>query len=1173
MYTRRKILLLRNILCCKFSTCLLIIFTCTTSIQAQNSFSNQRQKAIYPQLPQQVLDSLSIIPNSVQIKTIENQIILDTSFYKIQNNRLIWNSQKIDDTDAFEQTQYTVTYRVFPYQFEAKSQHLDTLKMERSPENAEYLEYSFSPEKEENSLFNQSNLDYSGSFSRGISVGNNQNLVLNSNFNLQMAGKVGDVEIAAAISDANIPLQPEGNTQQLQDFDKVYIQIKKDQHQLLAGDYELTNNENYFLRFYKKLQGLTYSNTTNFSDKAQFQTQASVALARGKFARNFIIVQEGNQGPYRLQGNNNEQFIILLAGTERVYVDGQLKKRGIENDYIVDYNRGEITFTAQQLITKDRRVIVEFEYSDQNFLRSLYAFQSDYQTDKTRLYFNLFSQQDSKNTSGLTELSASDKQVLANIGDNLNAAIASGVRDLDDTNPVTYKITDTLVNGILYDSILVFTVNENEAQYTARFSDVGFGNGNYIRDQTAANGTVFEWIAPDEFGNLQGNFEPLIQLIAPISQQVYVAGIEQQIGKKSFLHTEVALSRQDLNRFSKLDAEDNLGLANFTQYRFKTPLSKKDSLWQFSTHLSYEFKQRNFQALNPYRNQEFVRDWNVDSQNVNLNEHIGRAKISLEQKKWGNLNYEYSTFLKGSSYTGRRHFSQLQIAKNGFQWFGEGNWLNTESELEQTQFSRPKIDIAQTISNLKIGAYFEQEKNERQQADTLALTSFQYDFYKIYLQNQNNEKLKWDIFASQRFDFVPFQNDLQRNTKANNLGFNGNWNANRFSRLRWNFTYRQLDIERPDLSTEQATETYLGRLEYNLALWKGALKSSTTYEIGAGQEPRLEYNYLKVNPGEGVYQWNDYNQDSIQQVNEFEIAINPDQAQFVRVAIVTNDFIRSNNIGFNQNLSLQPRAIWYQKEEKIYKFINKLSSQSVFKINRKTRFSPEVQVWNPFQLSLSDTSLVATTVAIRNTLFFNRTNQKYDIQAGFFETQNQVYLTTGFEKRGNKEQFLRARWNVFKPLSVVLQGTRGERRTDSEFFNERDYQIAFEKIELLGISQFKKKWQLEVSFIKQDKTNRLTNLEQARQNTFSAKLNLNQSTSSPFQLGFSYSQIDYKGDINTPVAFALLESLQPGRNFMWNLDWNRQVSKNIQLNLGYEGRKNGDLKMVHIGRMQLRAVF
>jgi hypothetical protein len=303
--------LLRCILLCFLFTNALTVFAQTP---LSKPISNLRIRTLPVSGDSLQLDTLSIVPNSFYLHGLPDSLFrLD-----VINAILYWNQQP--ETDSI-----TVTYRVFPYRLNQVAQRMNYDSIARFT----YMRpFEFNAgEKESKSLFNFGTVEYTGSFGRGISFGNNQDAVVTSNFQLQLNGMLGDsIEIAAAITDNNIPIQPDGTTQQLNEFDQIFLQFKKRNWQLNLGDIDIRQNGLYFLNFYKRLEGIAFQTTNNLSPNVKSSTLVSGSIAKGRFNRNIFQGLEGNQGPYRLSGSNNEFFFIVLPNTERVFIDGYLCK-------------------------------------------------------------------------------------------------------------------------------------------------------------------------------------------------------------------------------------------------------------------------------------------------------------------------------------------------------------------------------------------------------------------------------------------------------------------------------------------------------------------------------------------------------------------------------------------------------------------------------------------------------------------------------------------------------------------------------------------------------------------------------------------------------------------------------------------------------------------------------
>ncbi|MCK4561754.1 MAG: hypothetical protein KAT78_02510, partial [Flavobacteriaceae bacterium] len=624
----------------------IIIFICFfvgLFAYGQNKPKNVKVKIFDVVLDTIQIDSLSINPNYFRVYYANNQLI-DSAFYHVdfvKSTLLLKNN--FDNSIKQVKVEYqelpkflTKTYRAF---------NSDLIVPKTTDESKLF---SYQAKNKNNLLKPFDGLYTSGSLSRGITIGNNQDAVVNSNFNLQIEGKLSkDIGIRASITDNEIPLQEGGYTQRLDEFDKVYMELFSKNWSIKAGDIDLQNANSNFMHFQKKISGVSVNAKLNH-DKGKTDIFASGAIVKGRFhSFNFNGI-EGNQGPYKILGPDREQFILMISGSERVYANGVLLKRGENFDYTIDYNTSEIIFTTLYMVTSNLRFTIEYQIADRNYTRFLTFDGAEYNSDKIKIGIKYYNETDSKNKTFQQDLTDSQKQILANAGDDQSKMVApSVISSVYAENKILY--IKSIDNNI---DIFKYSTNPDDELYQVSFSYVGENKGDYFIQTTLATGRVYEYI-PEINSIKQGSYSPVIQLVAPEKLQMVNVVANYNPSNKTSFNSEFAFSDKNQNLFSDLDNENNKGFASNISWQ-QTIVNKK---WQLKSNLDYEFIDANFNTIERIRNVEFSRDWNIDNlitQNNQKQQYI-LGGLVFENDSIGIVNYNYENLHLGDDYKGSRH--------------------------------------------------------------------------------------------------------------------------------------------------------------------------------------------------------------------------------------------------------------------------------------------------------------------------------------------------------------------------------------------------------------------------------------------------------------------------------------------------------------------------------------
>ena len=1117
----------------------LILFFVGFFANSQNTSSDFRSKKFIVSKDTIRFDSVPINPQN--FKVLSNQRILYPTEYQILYNEalLVISSLKYP--------KITIEYFRFPTFITKTYSPFDKNFIVPNNSNTGQL-YSLTTNKKASELKLFDGLKTSGYINRGITSGNNQSTVANSSMDINIEGKLSDkVTIRANIFDTNIPLQENGYSQSITNFDRIFIELSSKNWRVKAGDVSLKNENSYFLAFEKQVSGLEVAASINDNTNIA----ASGAIVRGQFSAYKFVGVEGNQGPYKIFGPNNEPNFVIIAGSEKVFVNGSKITKGINDDYLIDYNIGEIRFNTTFPITNDMRIRVEFQFSNRNFTRFVSYEKAEYKTDKIQLSGYFYNENDVKNQPIQVNLTAAQKQILANAGNNTDLMVGeSAYPDEYDVNRILYKKVQDGNNDYFE-----YSTSENDDLFTVTFSNVGNNEGDYTLSETFANGNVFVYV-----GTNLGNYKPITQLIAPTKLQVAVLNSSYIPNEKTRISAEVAFSNSDQNLFSTIDNNKNKGIATKLAWK-QTLLDKK---WKLLSTVNYLFIHRNFNTIQRFQSVEFNRDWNLNNP-IGNQQQIG-IDINLQKSEDNFLNYSFQQLQFSDSFKGEKHLitSNMQFGNTSF--YSNSSFLSNNSEIQDNTFLRVKAGIEHHFLKSWFGGFLNIESNngEIKPSQEAILTNHQFKEYEGYIGIGDST----NVYAKVGFNYR--DNDSIR--------------SNAFTEINNRKTYyldaKIIQTERTNLSLfanyRETENTFLenqkalnSRIIYNQRFFKNFITLGTRYETSSGNVAQQDFVYLEVEAGQGFYTWIDYNDNGIQEFDEFEIAEFQDQANFLRVPLPNLQFIATQSAKINQSITLNASQ-WGTKnglKKVLSHFYNQFFLSSRNELER-TRNSFNL---NPFNISKDQQ--ISVNFSIKNSLYFNRGQKKFSTTYTFAKAENKQQYSIGSQDTDTNYQQIDFQHKIGKFWLIDLQGKLSENKLDTENFNNRNYEINVVALQPKISYVLNNDNRFSAFYHMKNKENILAEFEKLKQQKIGVEYFYTGKSTSQFNANFTTFFNDFSGNPNSPVGYQMLEGLQEGTNYTWTFLWSKKLNSFLNVNLNYKGRKSLNSKTIHTGTINLKAIF
>jgi hypothetical protein len=1031
-----------------------------------------------------------------------------------------------------------------------------------------------------------SKLQRSGTLVRGFTVGSNRDLSLTSGFRMQLSGDLAeDLRIVAALTDENIPIQPEGTTQSLREVDNVFVELQGPSYGATLGDFqhEVTGDRGgEFGRLSRKLQGAT--GTITFGAQRDASVGLTAGTQRGKFHTNQFRGREGSQGPFQLTGRNGERRILIIAGSERVFLNGQQMVRGEVNDYIIDYASGEVTFTSRRLITSASRLVVDFEYSDREFARNFIGGSGSGSLFDGLLSFNVSAMQEADDPDAPIEASLDDvaRARLQESGSDRLRASLPGVRfvGVDTSTGIglgQYAARDTVIGSNLR-RVYLYAPGDSSALYNVTFSPV-----EDMPDDSA--GYIRLGIGQFQFAGVgRGNYLPVVFLPMPQRHRLGTVRARANISQELTISTEYAMSEFDRNRLSTQDDADRTGAAYKASLKY-SPRSIRVSgvnLGDLDLNLSDRRVQQKFAALDRFNEVEFDRKWNIETLPT-VDERIREADMTYRPLPSLALSGGAGFLRHGNHLASDRVTAGIEYrdtVQRTLRYEVEDITMTSNALNERSDWTRQRANGEVLVLGIKPGIRIEAEDRSLATLDSDSMRQGGFRFLEVAPRLGSIQlmpvvaSVEVQVRQEDSVSVGSYERAMHSLTQVYQADLHGIRDLSSSISL----SVRKTEFtERFKARGNIDSDVVLVRSQSRYAPWQRAVEASVFYEFSNQRSARLERVFVRVPRGTGNYRYlGDLNNNSVADDNEFELT--RFDGDYILVFAPSEQLVPVLDLKTSVRLRLEPARYFRQPANDVERVLAALSSETFLRMEEKSREEDAQRIYFLHtQRFLNDRATIAGAQSFTQDLYVFEHRADASLRLRYQQRKNLAQLVTATERSHALDRAVRLRTQLIPEVGNLTEYRNFIDRVWASARTPRERDLAGQSINTDFSYRPEPEWEagFRVEFGR--------TIDRFRAPHAVADLNEQEFRASYSVLGIGQLRAEVRReevvlsggrhDPANPFPFEFTNGRVIGRSFLWQIAADYRVRQNIQLTFRYNGRREGPRPVVHLGHVEARAFF